>query len=193
VSKVKSVDLDDWTEEQLEAARTWGNLKANAYWEHSRPASAVLTRENQNFWTQKYRDRAWCPSQTLEEFLVASQQRKRDSISSLASAAGGSALTHTSTNAMDTSSQIRNTNSDSLAASPAVRNAGLRRSATEYDTRSPLLRYQQRPESPLRRSTDQDVRTPSRPPAFNVQVQQYGSSGQQSPHHRSASASFTPK
>jgi len=33
ISKVKSVDLDTWTPEQIENMKKWGNYKANLYWE----------------------------------------------------------------------------------------------------------------------------------------------------------------
>ncbi|KAJ1019988.1 hypothetical protein NDA16_004269 [Ustilago loliicola] len=51
ISKVKSVDLDDWTEEQLQAARDWGNARANALWEHSKPAGLQpLPGDRKDFW-----------------------------------------------------------------------------------------------------------------------------------------------
>jgi len=33
ISKVKSVDLDTWTPDQIENMKKWGNYKANLYWE----------------------------------------------------------------------------------------------------------------------------------------------------------------
>ena len=33
ISKVKSVDLDTWTTDQIQTMMKWGNLKANSYWE----------------------------------------------------------------------------------------------------------------------------------------------------------------
>ncbi|ODQ44779.1 hypothetical protein PICMEDRAFT_36812, partial [Pichia membranifaciens NRRL Y-2026] len=33
ISRVKSVDLDSWTDEQTESMCSWGNKRANAYWE----------------------------------------------------------------------------------------------------------------------------------------------------------------
>ena len=33
ISKVKSVDLDTWTDEQLQSVLKWGNARANKYWE----------------------------------------------------------------------------------------------------------------------------------------------------------------
>jgi len=33
ISKVKSIDLDTWTPEQIENMKKWGNYKANLYWE----------------------------------------------------------------------------------------------------------------------------------------------------------------
>ncbi|CDS01987.1 hypothetical protein [Sporisorium scitamineum] len=60
ISKVKSVDLDDWTEEQLQAAREWGNARANALWEHSKPAGLLPSPgDRKKFWQSKYVEQAW--------------------------------------------------------------------------------------------------------------------------------------
>ncbi|CBQ71174.1 conserved hypothetical protein [Sporisorium reilianum SRZ2] len=60
ISKVKSVDLDDWTEEQLQAAREWGNVRANALWEHSKPAGLLpVPGDRKKFWQSKYVEQAW--------------------------------------------------------------------------------------------------------------------------------------
>ena len=38
ISKVKSIDLDTWTPEQMANIQKWGNHRANLYWEaHLRP------------------------------------------------------------------------------------------------------------------------------------------------------------
>ncbi|CEH14013.1 Predicted GTPase-activating protein [Ceraceosorus bombacis] len=77
VSKVKSVDLDDWTEEQLDAAREWGNARANSYYEASRPASVVnplstTARADKTFWKEKYVEKRWAALGPREQFLRAS-------------------------------------------------------------------------------------------------------------------------
>lgn len=41
ISKVKSIDLDSWTAEQVENMIKWGNEKANKYWEARLPASSI--------------------------------------------------------------------------------------------------------------------------------------------------------
>ncbi|KAG0207099.1 hypothetical protein BGX28_001575 [Mortierella sp. GBA30] len=41
ITKVKSVDLDSWTVEQVENMIKWGNEKANMYWEARLPESSV--------------------------------------------------------------------------------------------------------------------------------------------------------
>ncbi|KAK9759529.1 ARF GAP with effector function(s) [Basidiobolus ranarum] len=38
ISKVKSIDLDKWTEDQLKNMVKWGNARANKYWEAKLPA-----------------------------------------------------------------------------------------------------------------------------------------------------------
>ncbi|PWY98827.1 hypothetical protein BCV70DRAFT_201618 [Testicularia cyperi] len=60
ISKVKSVDLDDWTEEQLQAARDWGNARANALWEYSKPPGMLPAPEDRRqFWQTKYIEARW--------------------------------------------------------------------------------------------------------------------------------------
>ncbi|KAI1316667.1 hypothetical protein EDD11_009623 [Mortierella claussenii] len=41
ISKVKSIDLDSWTPEQVENMIKWGNEKANQYWEARLPESSI--------------------------------------------------------------------------------------------------------------------------------------------------------
>ncbi|KAK3835503.1 MAG: hypothetical protein J3R72DRAFT_451676 [Linnemannia gamsii] len=41
ISKVKSIDLDSWTAEQVENMIKWGNEKANKYWEARLPESSI--------------------------------------------------------------------------------------------------------------------------------------------------------
>lgn len=38
ISRVRSIDLDTWTQDQLETMRRWGNRRVNLYWEaHLKP------------------------------------------------------------------------------------------------------------------------------------------------------------
>lgn len=69
ISKVKSVDLDDWTQEQLQAARDWGNARANAVWEHSKPAGRLpAPGDRTEFWRTKYVEQQWkAPAQAQGE------------------------------------------------------------------------------------------------------------------------------
>ncbi|KAF9966980.1 hypothetical protein BGZ70_000520 [Mortierella alpina] len=41
ISKVKSVDLDSWTTDQMENMIKWGNEKANLYWEARLPETSI--------------------------------------------------------------------------------------------------------------------------------------------------------
>ena len=41
ISRVKSVDLDAWTDEQLQSVLRWGNSRANKYWEAKLAAGHV--------------------------------------------------------------------------------------------------------------------------------------------------------
>jgi len=74
ISKVKSVDLDDWTPEQLDAARSWGNERANAYYEHSRPSGGAppSSTRHKSFWQDKYVQKIWARPGPLEPALPSS-------------------------------------------------------------------------------------------------------------------------
>lgn len=78
ISRVKSVDLDAWTDEQLQSVLRWGNARANKYWEAKLAAGHVpsdgwvqyvakrLTRDTngmfskiENFIRTKYESKRW--------------------------------------------------------------------------------------------------------------------------------------
>ncbi|EPX71327.1 GTPase activating protein [Schizosaccharomyces octosporus yFS286] len=77
ISRVKSVDLDAWTDEQTENMRRWGNQRANMYWEakladgHAPSDSKVLT-----FIRTKYELRKWVLSHEIPspETLIPSEK-----------------------------------------------------------------------------------------------------------------------
>ncbi|KAL8685333.1 MAG: hypothetical protein Q9224_005859, partial [Gallowayella concinna] len=60
ISRVKSVDLDAWTDEQLQSVLRWGNSRANKYWE-SKLASGHVPSEAkiENFIRTKYESKRW--------------------------------------------------------------------------------------------------------------------------------------
>ncbi|KAI1427842.1 hypothetical protein F5Y12DRAFT_735510 [Xylaria sp. FL1777] len=60
ISRVKSVDLDSWTDEQLQSILSWGNARANKYWE-SKLASGHVPSEAkiENFIRTKYELKRW--------------------------------------------------------------------------------------------------------------------------------------
>ncbi|KAF8639402.1 hypothetical protein AX17_001527 [Amanita inopinata Kibby_2008] len=60
ISKVKSVDLDVWTPEQMESILKWGNHRANLYWEaHLRPGHVPPEHKMESFVRSKYETRRW--------------------------------------------------------------------------------------------------------------------------------------
>lgn len=81
VSKVKSVDLDDWSEEQLQSARDWGNARANACYEATKPSNitaASMGRDapsHRQFWVHKYVEKLWFEPQTFEKIT---ERRRSD-------------------------------------------------------------------------------------------------------------------
>ncbi|KAK2459751.1 hypothetical protein APHAL10511_008183 [Amanita phalloides] len=60
ISKVKSVDLDVWTPEQMESIQKWGNRRANLYWEaHLKPGHIPPEHKMESFIRSKYETRRW--------------------------------------------------------------------------------------------------------------------------------------
>ncbi|EAU93244.1 Smap1 protein [Coprinopsis cinerea okayama7 len=60
ISKVKSVDLDVWTPEQMESIQKWGNRRANLYWEaHLKPGHNPPEHKMESFVRSKYESRRW--------------------------------------------------------------------------------------------------------------------------------------
>ncbi|KAF2716677.1 ArfGap-domain-containing protein [Polychaeton citri CBS 116435] len=60
ISRVKSVDLDSWTDEQMASMIRWGNARANKYWE-SKLAEGHVPNEAkiENFIRTKYDSKRW--------------------------------------------------------------------------------------------------------------------------------------
>ncbi|KAI7783708.1 stromal membrane-associated protein 1 [Diaporthe eres] len=60
ISKVKSVDLDSWTDEQLQSVLNWGNARANKYWEAKlAPGHVPSEAKIENFIRTKYELKRW--------------------------------------------------------------------------------------------------------------------------------------
>ncbi|KAJ6012490.1 hypothetical protein N7522_002845 [Penicillium canescens] len=60
ISRVKSVDLDAWTDEQLQSVIKWGNARANKYWEAKlAPGHAPSESKIENFIRTKYESKRW--------------------------------------------------------------------------------------------------------------------------------------
>ncbi|KAK6882481.1 hypothetical protein K4I79_004692 [Candida tropicalis] len=60
ISKVKSVDLDAWTDDQVENMVRWGNQKANLYWESKLPDGYIPDQSKiENFIRTKYELKKW--------------------------------------------------------------------------------------------------------------------------------------
>ncbi|RXK34994.1 hypothetical protein M231_07748 [Tremella mesenterica] len=60
ISKVKSIDLDIWTPEQMEHIQKWGNRRANLYWERHLKAGHVPPEHKiDSFIRSKYESRRW--------------------------------------------------------------------------------------------------------------------------------------
>lgn len=60
ISRVKSVDLDSWTDEQLQSVLKWGNSRANKYWEAKlAPGHVPSEAKIENFIRTKYDSKRW--------------------------------------------------------------------------------------------------------------------------------------
>ncbi|MCJ1348485.1 hypothetical protein MMC31_006717 [Peltigera leucophlebia] len=60
ISRVKSVDLDAWTDEQLQSVLQWGNTRANKYWEAKlAPGHVPSEAKIENFIRTKYESKRW--------------------------------------------------------------------------------------------------------------------------------------
>lgn len=60
ISRVKSVDLDAWTDEQLQSVLKWGNSRANKYWEAKlQPGHVPSDGKIENFIRTKYETKRW--------------------------------------------------------------------------------------------------------------------------------------
>ncbi|KAK2745138.1 hypothetical protein FQN57_004045 [Myotisia sp. PD_48] len=60
ISRVKSVDLDTWTDEQTQSVLKWGNARANTYWEAKlNPGHVPSEAKIENFIRTKYESRRW--------------------------------------------------------------------------------------------------------------------------------------
>ncbi|ANB13355.1 Age2p [Sugiyamaella lignohabitans] len=63
ISKVRSIDLDSWSDEQIENMVKWGNKRANLYWEHKLPANYIPDDSKiANFIRTKYDLKRWVMS-----------------------------------------------------------------------------------------------------------------------------------
>ncbi|KAI9818912.1 MAG: hypothetical protein M1827_007733 [Pycnora praestabilis] len=60
ISRVKSVDLDAWTDEHLQSVLRWGNTRANKYWEAKlAPGHVPSEAKIENFIRTKYEAKRW--------------------------------------------------------------------------------------------------------------------------------------
>ena len=60
ISRVKSVDLDSWTEEQMQSILSWGNARSNKYWEAKLAVGhAPSEAKIENFIRTKYEMKRW--------------------------------------------------------------------------------------------------------------------------------------
>lgn len=60
ISRVKSIDLDTWTPEQMQSIQKWGNRRANLYWEaHLKAGHIPPDHKMESYIRSKYESRRW--------------------------------------------------------------------------------------------------------------------------------------
>ncbi|ESZ89854.1 hypothetical protein SBOR_9760 [Sclerotinia borealis F-4128] len=68
ISRVKSVDLDSWTDEQVQSVLKWGNGRANKYWEAKlAPGHVPSEAKIENFIRTKYDSKRWVMDGTMPD------------------------------------------------------------------------------------------------------------------------------
>ncbi|KAI9269724.1 hypothetical protein EDC94DRAFT_379114 [Helicostylum pulchrum] len=67
ISKVKSVDLDTWTSEQIESMIKWGNQRANTYWEAKLGERKPIENSMDTWIRAKYEQKLWVDSGDLPD------------------------------------------------------------------------------------------------------------------------------
>ncbi|MCJ1312295.1 hypothetical protein MMC25_005969 [Agyrium rufum] len=73
ISRVKSVDLDAWTDEQLQSVMKWGNTRANKYWEAKLSQGHVPSEAKiENFIRTKYESKRWTMEGSIPDPLSLS-------------------------------------------------------------------------------------------------------------------------
>lgn len=77
ISRVKSVDLDAWTEEQIQMMVKWGNYRCNMYWEAKLTGNHIPDQlKINNFIKSKYEDKKWALSSKVPDPLLMSVDKQ---------------------------------------------------------------------------------------------------------------------
>lgn len=85
ISRVKSVDLDAWTDEQLQSILRWGNARANKYWESKLTQGHVPSDAKiENFIRTKYESKRWVMDGPMPDPATLDAEGDDDVVSSCA-------------------------------------------------------------------------------------------------------------
>lgn len=97
ISKVRSIDLDTWNDQQLEKLKTTGNLAANAYWEARLPDNYVPDESKLvNFIKTKYELKRWVADPEKPAIPPKVRSKPSEPASSISSSASNSASSSSS-------------------------------------------------------------------------------------------------
>ncbi|KAI9673006.1 MAG: hypothetical protein M1817_003170 [Caeruleum heppii] len=79
ISRVKSVDLDAWTDEQLQSVLQWGNTRANKYWEAKLAQGHIPSEAKlENFIRTKYESKRWVMDGPMPDPATLDDQADED-------------------------------------------------------------------------------------------------------------------
>ncbi|KAJ3927750.1 MAG: ArfGap-domain-containing protein [Lentinula lateritia] len=132
ISKVKSVDLDVWTPEQMQSVQKWGNRLANLYWEaHLKQGHIPPDHKMDSFIRSKYESRRWAldgpvPSDpsVLENGTPSKPAAPSAPATPVQQAPAPSQATHTPTNSISATRSTTSTRHQLLSTSLVNRPVG---------------------------------------------------------------------
>ncbi|CAM9012859.1 unnamed protein product [Wickerhamomyces anomalus] len=175
ISRVKSVDLDTWTDEQIQSIVKWGNEKANKFWEAKLPNNNHVPDDSkiENFIRTKYDMKKWAASSKVPDPSTLKVDPSSNDVQQQTSP-----IARQSTSKSDTTSNRRSLNSNLLDlefGSPvAAPRAAQQQQQQTQPQQSQYVQAQPRPSSTLESLTS----------TFNQPPPQQRSNQQQHPQQR---------
>ncbi|KAJ3811786.1 hypothetical protein F5876DRAFT_88133 [Lentinula aff. lateritia] len=125
ISKVKSVDLDVWTPEQMQSVQKWGNRLANLYWEaHLKQGHIPPDHKMDSFIRSKYESRRWALDGPVPSDPSVLENAPSAPATPVQQAPAPSQVTHTPTNSISATRSTTSTRHQLLSTSLVNRPVG---------------------------------------------------------------------